>query len=541
MFIDGLDYLPVSSLAEIAYCPRNFYYRVVEQLDDYNLHTLKGSLQEDKRERRRQVQREDGLHLRSELVSSDELGLIAVVDALEEGDRLIPIEYKSGHLKESLNDDLQLCAEAMILEEALGTVIDHGFLHYTGSRRRRRVDFTHSLREKVRDYMRRAWEILHEGRPPDPVADERCNGCSLRRSCLPDETLILEQRQAPPAAPGIPERLGRTVVIDEQGAYLRKSGGEIRIMKKGDEIAAVPAREIDTLVLVGGVQLSSQVLRFLLDANVEVHYLSYYGRYQGRFVPEWHKNVHLRLSQSAAHFDEARCLEIAREMVRGKLHNMRSVLRRAAREEGDAQIGEAADEIDAVLGRVDGVVDRDRLRALEGQGSGAYFRVFSRLLKGSGPEFDFTRRTRRPPQDPVNALLGFAYSMLTGDAITALSVAGLDPYVGFLHATKYGRPALALDLMEEFRPIVADTVVRRMVNTGMVKPGHFTRRVGGCFLTEHGREVFFKAWDRRKREEATHPVFEYTLAYGRMYELQARILSKVLTGDLERYTPFTVY
>ncbi|MGC9320361.1 MAG: CRISPR-associated protein Cas4, partial [Armatimonadota bacterium] len=176
MFAEGIDYLPVSSLAEIAYCPRNFYYRVIEQLDDYNVHTLRGKLQEEKRNRRQQVRRHDSLQLRGELVSSDELGLIAVVDALEDGDRLLPIEYKSGHLKQSLNDDLQLCAEAMILEEALDTSLDHGFIHYIDSRSRRRVDFTSSLREKVRNHMRRAWEILHSGRVPDPVADERCNG-----------------------------------------------------------------------------------------------------------------------------------------------------------------------------------------------------------------------------------------------------------------------------------------------------------------------------------------------------------------------------
>ena len=541
MFTEGLDYLPVSSLAEIAYCPRNFYYRVVEQLDDYNVHTLRGSLEEDKRERRRQVHREDSLQLRSELVSSDELGLIAVVDALEDGERLVPIEYKSGHLKESLNDDLQLCAEAMVLEDALGTHLDHGFLHYIGSQRRRRVDFTAALRRSVRDHMRRAWEILHSGLVPDPVADERCKGCSLREACLPEETLTLEQREQPPTAPGIPQRLGRTLVVDEQGAYLRKRKGQIVVTVKGDEIAAIPAREIDGLVLVGGVQASSQVLRFLLDVNVEVHYLSYHGRYEGRFVPEWHKNVHLRLSQTAVHFDEGRCLEIAREMVRGKLHNMRTILRRAARDRDNAALTSAADEVHTVIARLDTAAGRERLRAMEGQGSAAYFRVFDGLLRKPGPEFDFTGRSRRPPRDPVNALLGFAYAMLTSEVIAALSVAGLDPYIGFLHATGYGRPALALDLMEEFRPIVADTVVRRLVNTGMVTPGHFRRRLGGCFLTEHGRSAFFKEWDRRKRQQATHPIFKYTLAYGRMFELQARILSKVLTGDLDSYAPFTVY
>lgn len=139
MFAADLDYLPVSSLAEIAYCPRNFYYRVIEQIDDYNIHALRGSLEEEKRKRRRQLRRPEHTQIRSELVSSDELGLIAVVDAIEEGEHLIPIEYKSGRFKESLNDDIQLCAEAMILEETLNRRLDYGFIYYTTSQQRRRV------------------------------------------------------------------------------------------------------------------------------------------------------------------------------------------------------------------------------------------------------------------------------------------------------------------------------------------------------------------------------------------------------------------
>jgi CRISPR-associated protein Cas1 len=181
----------------------------------------------------------------------------------------------------------------------------------------------------------------------------------------------------------------------------------------------------------------------------------------------------------------------------------------------------------------------EELLGLEGAASAAYFRCFGGFLKERFG-FDFEKRTRRPPGDPVNALLSLAYTLVLGDLVSACHVVGLDPYVGYLHTPRYGRASLALDLLEEFRPIVADSLVVSFINNGSVAPADFEVLHGGYFLKEAARKRFYEAYERRKAEEITHPVFEYRLPYRRAYELQARILAKYLVGEIERYEPLVV-
>jgi CRISPR-associated protein Cas1 len=166
--------------------------------------------------------------------------------------------------------------------------------------------------------------------------------------------------------------------------------------------------------------------------------------------------------------------------------------------------------------------------------------VFGRLIKSKTFGFDFEKRTKRPPRDPVNALLSLGYSILVGDMVSAASTVGLDPHIGFFHSTKYGRPALALDLMEEFRPVIVDSLVLSMLNKGMVGDNNFKEKFGGVYLEEDGRETFFKAYAGRIQTEIIHPVFDYRVTYRRIFEIQARFLAKVLTGEIEEYVPFMV-
>ena len=176
---------------------------------------------------------------------------------------------------------------------------------------------------------------------------------------------------------------------------------------------------------------------------------------------------------------------------------------------------------------------------IEGNASAAYFGSFDFLLK-SEVGFDFQRRSRRPPADPTNALLSFAYSLLTADLMSAIQTVGLDPYIGFFHQLKYGKPCLALDLMEEFRPILADSVVITLINNRRIKPEDFTQSHGGWYLKPHRRKVFYAAYETRKNETITHPVFKYKLTFRRAIELQVRLLAKYLTGEIEQYTPLTI-
>ena len=182
------------------------------------------------------------------------------------------------------------------------------------------------------------------------------------------------------------------------------------------------------------------------------------------------------------------------------------------------------------------------LLGLEGQAAALYFANFGRMLKARAPgaAFDFTARNRRPPRDPVNCLLSFAYAILAKDCFSAACTVGFDPYMGFYHVGRHGRPSLALDLMEEFRPVIADSVVLNLINNGMLTAGDFLTWRDACQLTDAGREVFFRAYEQRKATEVTHPVFGYRMSYGRMLEVQARMLAAYVRGELPRYVGFTV-
>jgi CRISPR-associated protein Cas1 len=195
-----------------------------------------------------------------------------------------------------------------------------------------------------------------------------------------------------------------------------------------------------------------------------------------------------------------------------------------------------------LLNRLDRIADPAVLLGTEGQAAALYFAQFHRMLKTPTPgrSFDFKTRNRRPPRDPVNALLSFAYALLVKDCFSALCAVGFDPYLGFYHAGRHGKPSLALDLMEEFRAIIADSVVLTLINNGCLSPKDFLVWREACQLTEDGRKRFFQAYEQRKATVVTHPVFGYKMAYGRMLEVQARVLAAYVRGDIPHYTGFTV-
>ncbi|MBI2486621.1 MAG: CRISPR-associated endonuclease Cas1 [Deltaproteobacteria bacterium] len=534
------ELLPVSLISEIIFCPRNFYYRACEGEEGINKFVLEGSLQDEKRNERERIRTQEKIQIREVSLSSEKLGIIGVLDAVEEAGSIYPIEYKRSELKESLQHDIQLCLEAMLLEESIGQSIPYGYIYYSASKSRRRVDLTDDLRKTSLETIAQAREILYKGEIPEPVADERCPGCALFSVCLPFEVKSLKEKE-PLTKRIIPElNIGKVLYVDEHGAYVGKRGGKIVITKDKKVISEAPASYLRQLVLTANANISTQAIKFLLRMNVEIVYQSSWGRFEGKFVPEESKNSLLRLAQYKSHLDEAFSLKISKKFVTGKLSNMRTLLLRQNREIGDADIEKASNGIKNILDRVAEAKEKDELLGLEGIGTREYFRVFGRLIKSKGYGFDFEKRTKRPPRDPVNALLSFGYSLLVGDMVSSLSTAGLDPYIGLFHSTKYGRPALALDLMEEFRPVTVDSLVLTLLNKGMIADKDFKEKFGGVYLEENGRETFFKAYAGRVQTEIVHPVFEYRVNYRRVFEIQARFLGKVLTGEIDEYTPFVV-
>lgn len=534
------QYLPISAVAEILYCPRNFYYRVIEGAEDDNVHVLEGRLQEERRDQRVHVIREKYSQVRSIMVSSERLRLIGVIDAVEEGEEIYPIEYKKGILKENANDDVQVCAQAMVLEEKLNRDINRAYIYYAQSHTRREVILDTSLRELVQSTVKRAFEIIDSEEIPLPVADSRCNGCALAQRCLPFEINHLKNSDNGGFVrplPGINH--GRVLYVDEPGAYVRKKGERIQVTKEKEVLMDMPLCNLEQVVLSGTVNLSTQVIKLLLERGTEVHFLSRGGRYYGCLQPSMTKNSPLRIQQHKAFQDDAQRLRYARQFVRGKLTNMRTLLLRYNRDQKDDSLSRAVLKMKAMLKNLDKVDNLNSLLGLEGVSSREYFNVFNNLIKEKVP-FDFNKRNRRPPEDPVNALLGYGYSLLTKDLCSVVQVVGFDPYIGFLHRSDYGRPALALDLMEEFRPIIVDSVVLTVLNKGIICEDDFEYRMGGCFLNDGGRKKLYRVYEERRHELVTHPIFGYRIAYLRIFELQARFLAKVLQQDLEEYKPFLV-
>nr|WP_238480806.1 CRISPR-associated endonuclease Cas1 [Desulforadius tongensis] len=533
--------MPVSALAEILYCPRNFYYRVMEAAEDSNAHVLEGRLQEERRSSRERVIRENSLQVRSIMLASEKLGLIGVVDAVEERKTgvLYPVEYKKGKMGDNINDDVQLCAQAMLLEEKLGAGIERGFVYYAGSHARREVYLSSDLRELVVQTIDRARGMIETGEIPPPLGDNRCRGCALEERCLPDETRYLKGTGLRPKRPVPGANLGRVLYVDDPGAYVRKKGNRLVVSRQDETICDMPLCNVDQVVLVGGVNLSTPAARKLLEHGTGVSFISTRGKFQGALVPGLTRNSILRLAQYRLYFEEAKSIALSRAFVRGKLGNMRTMLLRYNRDLKDPAIENAVRRIAVIIKDVKSVRDKERLLGLEGAGSREYFKVLGRLIKHD-ITFDFTKRSRRPPQDPVNAMLSFGYTLLVKDCLTAAYVAGFDPYIGFFHRPLYGRPALALDIMEEFRPVVVDSVVLGLLNRGMMEEGNFEYNMGGCFLNRLGREKFYRAYEERRRQKITHPLFKYQLPYMRVFEMQARFLAKVIMGELDEYIPFVI-
>lgn len=316
----------------------------------------------------------------------------------------------------------------------------------------------------------------------------------------------------------------------------------------------VPLIKVDQVVVHGNSTLTAPAIGALLQQRVEVCFLGEHGDYRGRLSPAAGNNVAIRLEQFRVHDAPVRAFPLAQAFVLGKLANLRTQVLRANRRRGAAEMADAAERIRAAMDAAsalrrepdDAVPDpaapqRDsvegRLLGCEGAGSAAYFGVFAHMLADG---WAFAGRVKRPPTDPVNALLSYGYVLLMHQVASAAHIAGLDPQVGFLHSARFGKPALALDLMEEFRPVVVDSTVVTIINNGMLDPKDFIEEHGAFRLTDSGRKIFLTKLEERLQTEVQHPVFGYRASYRRCLELQARLLAKALVGEIPQYVAFRV-
>jgi CRISPR-associated endonuclease Cas1/CRISPR-associated protein Cas4 len=548
-----LPLLPARMLNEYQYCPRLAYLEWVQAEWADSADTVEG-----RRVHRRvdkpsgelppaeQLPAEERLHARSITLSSNRLGLIAKMDLVEAEDGfVVPVDYKRGkrpHVALGAYDPerVQLCAQALILEEH-GYRVREGVLYFAASRERVRVEFDDELRQLTRNAIDGLRLIAAGGTVPPPLVDSpKCPRCSLVGICLPDEVNFLKREQTPPRPLAVGRDEAMPVYVQATRAKVSKNGETLEVSVEDKPTATARLAEVSQLVLMGNVYVTTPTLHALMEREIPVTWMSYGGWFIGHTVGTGHKNVELRTAQFRASFDQTRCLRIARGLVVAKIQNARTLLRRNWKE-GEAPEA-LLDEFKRDIDQARRVGSMAELLGVEGNAAARYFRHFKKMLATEGDAasfaFDFERRNRRPPTDPVNALLSFAYSLLVRAWTVTLSAVGFDPYRGFYHQPRYGRPALALDLMEPFRPLIAESSVIQAINNGEVKPSDFISTAGSVALDADGRKRFIAAFERRLGHEITHPLFGYKVSYRRLLELQARLFGRYLLGELDEYPNF---
>lgn len=310
----------------------------------------------------------------------------------------------------------------------------------------------------------------------------------------------------------------------------------------GQRKVSVPIHHIESICVFGQATLSPPALELCWENNVAVNYLNEWGRLRARMTGVADTSVTLRRTQFRAADDPARGISIGRQIIAGKLQNSRNSLLRAARETTDMGDKERLDDVTDALARqirrLPEIADIESLRGAEGIAASLYFAVLSLSFKQQREDFAFKTRSRRPPRDRINCLLSFLYALVRHDCIAALTAVGLDPFVGFLHVDRANRPSLALDLMEEFRPWLADRLGITLINRLQIGPGDFREREGGAVeLTEAGRKRVIKAYQERKQETLNHPLLDQNIRIAQICFVQARVLARHLRGDLADYVP----
>lgn len=549
--------MPVRILTEYTYCPRLAYLEWVQAEFRESVDTLEGTLQHKRVDatsgevpkpangKAEAAGCDDGVEATSVVLSAPGAGLIGRIDLLRVvGDTATPVEYKHGRVPDTPErswepERVQLCAEGLMLREN-GYECTSGLIYYTDSKTRVQVNFGTALEQRTCSLIAELRATAATGEIPPPLLDSpKCVRCSLAGICLPDEINLLSDRPHPRGDETrrlVPARDdGLPVYVQEQGSVVGKDGERLQVRCSGQVAAEARLLEVSQLCVFGNVQVTTPVLRELAARSIPICHYSLGGWFYAITSGIPHKNIELRQCQYSTASDEARSLSLAQAFVSGKIRNSRTILRR---NHSDAPEGVVA-ELRRLALKAPVARDAATLLGIEGAAAKAYYSQFSGMLKGSaGSPFDFRSRNRRPPRDPVNALLSFLYALLVKDLTVTLLAVGFDPYLGFLHRPRYGRPALALDLAEEFRPLVADSVLLTLVNGGEIGSDDFLCRAGAVSLTPRGRRQTIRAYERRLDVLIRHPVFGYSISYRRVFEVQARLLARCLLGEIPAYLPF---
>ncbi len=493
--------------------------------------------------------------------------------------QVTPVDYKVGspRIGPEVNelwdaDKMQLGLQILVLRDN-GYHCNEGVIYYRATKQRVKLQMTPEVEtwiiQNIADARRTA---ASPTMPPPLINSPKCVRCSLAPVCLPDETRLLATTARLPENPPSPTRIPlppRRLIAardDERALYLNTQGCSVGLkserltIKDGDTtLDEIRLSDVTHVSLFGNIQLTTQAIQELCEQEIPIAYFSMGGWFYGLTRGHGLKNVHTRIRQFAIASNPVQCLALARKIVQAKIRNHRTMLMRLHIDPPSTAIRGMKE----IASRVPDARGLDELLGMEGAAAALYFQNLPGMIKigQDDPDddipgldistslqkklrteketftFDFTQRRRRPPTDPVNALLSLAYSLLAKDCTIAALAVGFDPYIGFYHQPRHGRPALALDLMEEFRPLIAESAVLTAINNRMITPSHFVRAGDAINLTPIGRKAFFQAYEQRMNTLITHPIFDYKVSYRRVLELQARLLAGWLTGEIPDYIP----
>lgn len=572
------ELLPARMVNEFVYCPRLFFYEWVEGVFVHNADTREGAWRHERVDAREDalpsaeaLDPEAPVAARSVSLSSDAHGITATIDLVEAADgRVCPVDYKKGKPRDTDDgpaawpaDEAQIGVQALVLE-ANGYTCDEGIVYYHATRQRVRLRIDEMLRGRTLGLVQDARRVAEAGRMPPPLVDSaKCPRCSLVGVCLPDETVAalgLTEHDDANAQPGlfdggVSEPLGtsaaersstvprstarvlfphrddlRPLYVTGFGMTVGRSGELLEVREKTQRVQGARLNDVSQVNLFGPVTVTGGAIHALCGADKPVAHFSMGGWLQGLTTGMGLRNVFLRQAQFRLADDELFCLRVARTIVANKIRNQRVLLQRNHVEPPV----QALRRLKELSRQAERTWQMESLLGVEGLAGRVYFGHFGGMLKtDDGVErFAFEHRNRRPPRDPVNALLSLAYALLVKDVqVTCLAV-GFDPFMGFYHRPRFGRPALALDLMEPFRPLIAESVVITAINSGMVTLGDFIAVGQAVSLTTKGRRNLIHAYEQRMDTLVTHPTFGYRVTYRRVLEVQARLLARLLTGEI---------
>ena len=546
--------IPARILNEFVYCPRLAYLEWVQKewadssdtVEGRHVHRRVDRKTEPLPEPDTEAEPEDLKPARSIDLSSVKLDLVAKIDLVEPAPdgAVVPVEYKRSkrpHIKQKAYDPerVQLCAQGLLLEEH-GYRCSEGILYFAGSKERVRVAFDESLRLLTKQSIGALRSIVEGGQIPPPLENSpKCNRCSLVGICMPDEVNLLRAAGTDTRPIAVRRTNALPVYVQANRAKVAKQGERLAITLDEEAPVHVRLAEVSQLVLMGNVYVTTPTLHELMRREIPITWQSYGGWFLGHSTGAGHSNVELRTAQYRTSFDEASCLRLARGWVQAKIRNSRVLLRRNWTEK--QQAAPVLHSMKLLSKEVGTARSIESLLGLEGAAAAYYFQSFPQMLKSAAGEelrFDMHGRNRRPPVDPVNAMLSFGYAMLTRSFVVALSAVGFDPFRGFFHQPRYGRPALALDMMEPFRSLIVDSSVITAINNGEIDVDDFVISPVGVNLTDRGRKRFIAIFERRLDQEVTHPLFGYAVEYRRLFEMQARLLARFLLGEIPEYPNF---